>query len=348
MKILFAINQLGGGGAERVLTLLANQMVQNHEVYIVSFTPGMTKYHINQNIHVNELTLRKKTAIHVARAIREEVKAVKPDCLISFEYHMNMKALLGTVGIKNLRKIISERNDPSQKGGKFGQKQVRELLYRFSDVLVCQTPNAMNYFSKAIRCKTVIIPNPISGNLPEVWHGKRDKRIVNFCRLEKQKNIPLLIDAFSIFRRNHKEYQLDIYGDGTEREYIQTYIESRNLRTSVTLHPASPEIHKLVSNAMMYVSSSDYEGISNSMLEALALGIPTICTDCPCGGARMFIRDGENGFLVRVGDSNELAQKMSDLAENAKLRNVFSQNSIKIREDISSDKIVGKWMDILK
>ena len=100
--------------------------------------------------------------------------------------------------------------------------------------------------------------------------------------------------------------------------------------------------------AKMYISSSDYEGISNAMLEALAVGTPVICTDCPVGGARMFIKNGENGFLFPVGDYVTLAEKMKLLAENEKICENFSNNSIRIRNELNLDKIVSRWEEIVR
>ena len=98
-----------------------------------------------------------------------------------------------------------------------------------------------------------------------------------------------------------------------------------------------------MTSSNIYVSSSDYEGISNSMLEALAIGIPTICTDCPVGGARMFIESGKNGYLVPVGDSEAMAEKILALIGNEELQQQFSEESRKIRDLLSKDKIYGMW-----
>ena len=345
MKVLFIINQLGGGGAERVLTIIANHMAEEGiDVSILSFTPSQPKYKINSLIHLYENEIKHKTAIRVAYSIRKVVKEIKPSIIISFEYHMNMKMLLGTIGMKSARKIISERNDPARKGGQFGYRQARELLYRSAELLVCQTEDAKSYFSKEIQNHTVIIPNPVSDEIPDPWDGEREKRIVNFCRLEKQKNIPLLIDAFEIFAKNHDEYKLEIYGDGSLKDELKGYISDKGLCDKVTIFSSSPEIHHKVLKAAMFVSASDYEGISNSMLESMAMGIPTICTDCPCGGARMIIEDGKNGFLTQVGNAQDIAYKMAMIADNFELSKRLSKKSVLIREELSSKKIVDKWM----
>ena len=112
-------------------------------------------------------------------------------------------------------------------------------------------------------------------------------------------------------------------------------------------HGFSSEIHKIMAESAIYVSSSDYEGISNSMLEALAIGIPAVCTDCPVGGARMYIRDGENGYLIPVGDADVMADRMLALMEDKKLGESFSKESVKIREELTDDRIFGMWKALL-
>ncbi len=348
MRILFIINQLGGGGAERVLTIIANHLADNNEVHILSFSPGVSKYPIDNRVLINEVSLIKKRSLSIASEIRKEVKRIRPDSIISFEYHMNMKALLGTIGLHGFQKIVSERNDPANKGNRIGIKQLRAMLYRFADVLVCQTPDAKAYFSKTIQKKTVVIPNPVSDALPAPWTGEREKRVVNFCRLEPQKNIPLLIDAFESFHSSHPEYTLEIYGDGSEYEPLVQYIARKKLEGCVFLFPSTPDIHQKVWKASMFVSTSDYEGLSNSMLEALALGIPTICTDCPCGGAKMMIRNGENGYLAKVGDAYGIAQLMVLIADNQEISTRLSESGKKIRGELSSRNIVDKWETILQ
>lgn len=99
---------------------------------------------------------------------------------------------------------------------------------------------------------------------------------------------------------------------------------------------------------MIHVSSSDYEGISNSMLEALAIGLPCICTDCPVGGAKMVIKNNINGILIPVGDQKALEQKMILLAENDELIEKLSQNAVKIRTKLSISNIADEWISFIE
>lgn len=348
-KVLFVNNQLGGGGAERVLIMIANYLAscERYNVSIFSLHTAKKKYDIDNRVHVNELASENKGTLKIIKTIREQILEEKPDVVIAFEYHMNMKVIMAAAGIKNLKIVISERNDPASKGGQFPLRQLRNMLYRKADCLVCQTPDAKAYFPSAIQKSTVVIPNPIKADLPQMWEGERKKEIINFCRLEPQKNLKLLIDAFNEFSKEYNEYSLTIYGDGYLYDELESYVLNLGLENKVTLHPAVSDIHERIIDAAMFVSSSDFEGLSNSMLEAMALGIPTICTDCPCGGARMVIKDGQNGLLVPVRDKKKMVDAMKKIASNQNLAKRISFEGIKIRELLAVDRIISNWQEVI-
>ena len=97
----------------------------------------------------------------------------------------------------------------------------------------------------------------------------------------------------------------------------------------------------------MFVSSSDFEGMSNSMLEAMAIGLPCVCTDCPAGGARAVIEDGKNGLLVPVNDAIALSDAMKRVASDTIFAEKLSKNASNIRKNQSVEKIIDKWMAII-
>ena len=257
---------------------------------------------------------------------------------------MNMQTCIADFGLKN-KLIISERNDPKVKGNKY--KYIRNFLYRFADVLVCQTNDAKEYFPRYIQKKSVIIMNPLKDNLPKPWTGDREKIIVNFCRLEKQKNLKLLIDSFEIVNKKHSDYKLYIYGEGTEKEKLQEYINNKKFENDIFIMPYKDNIHEIIKKYTMFVSTSDYEGLSNSMLESMAIGLPTICTDCPCGGAKMVIRNEENGILIPVGDKERTAKAIIDLIEDKEQQKKLSENSIKIKQKLNVEVIAKEWCKLL-
>lgn len=351
-EVIFVSNFLGDGGAARVISVLAESLAeQGYKVTICSYPfknreeyrhSDKVSYIRFDMVHQNGVLYK----IERITKLRKELKRHKGAVVISFEYFMNMQTIVAMIGLKN-KLIISERNDPKRVGGATPTRQLRNLLYRFADCLVCQTQEALEYFPKNIQKKSVVILNPIKDNLPRRWIGERRKNIVNFCRLEKQKNLPLLIDSFKEFHQKYTDYTLTIYGDGKEKSFIERYIRERELEDCVTIHPAVSDVHEHIKDAIMFVSSSNYEGLSNSMIEAMAIGLPTICTDCPCGGARMVIRDGENGLLVPVNDKDEMIKAMSKIAADDNLREYIALNGSKIRYELSKDKIVGMWEKII-
>ena len=98
----------------------------------------------------------------------------------------------------------------------------------------------------------------------------------------------------------------------------------------------------------MYVLSSDYEGISNSLLEAMAIGLPVIATDCPCGGCRLCIENEKNGLLVPVGDDKAMAEAMGRIAAEPKKADSMGKTASKIAERFSIRHISGEWIALIK
>lgn len=254
---------------------------------------------------------------------------------------------------KTNRVIISERGDPAQSSDSKTVSAFMKKEFKKADGVVFQSPDAKKWYAENTPVKGTVIFNPIKSDLPEPCKGERKKRIVNFCRISTQKNLIMLVDAFAEFHKDFPDYELDIIGDPVGNE-VEGYLDSVNeriryhhLENSIHILPAKSDIHDYIKDYSMFVSSSDYEGMSNSMLEAMAMGLPCVCTDCPAGGARVVIKDCENGLLTPVGDSHALYLAMKKIAENPELANKLSQNSVKIREEQSVDKIIKKWMELI-
>ena len=249
--------------------------------------------------------------------------------------------------------IISERADPNRLMKKRYGKPFIEKYYTRADVAVFQTEDAKSVYPEAVSKKGTVIFNPLKDNLMQPYHGERNKYITTFCRISNQKNLPLLVEAFDQVHSKHPEYTLRIIGDGSNeegREVLQK-IESRlnefGLKKSVKFEPFMQNVHEAIIKDCMYVNSSDYEGISNAMLEAMAIGMPVVCTDCPIGGAKATITDGENGLLVPIQNSEALSSAINRVIEDKEFADKLSQNASQIREELSLDKITEKWMQLL-
>ncbi|MSS86921.1 glycosyltransferase family 4 protein [Eisenbergiella tayi] len=350
MKIAFISANLETGGIERVVNNLSNYLTQDgHEVHIIATKDGRCNYFVDKDVvlHVLYHDKNKNRAGRVLKKVKEFRKIIrheKYDVMLSFGSYVTIYTVVASA-FMNARIIGSERTDPSVAPESAVVRKIRDIAYRFATGMVFQTEDARAYFCKSIQKKGSIIPNPIKENLPERWEGIREKEIVNFCRLNRQKNLTLLIRAFANFHASHSNYKLIIYGEGELKDSLIQLAKELNIKEYMEIRSFTVNIHECILKSAMFVSSSDYEGISNSMIESMGIGLPCICTDCPVGGARMMIMDKENGLLTPVGDEHALAEAMSYIADNPDEAERIGKQAVKIRERLSVDKIVSLWIN---
>ena len=350
-KIAIAIPSLTMGGAERVVSELANEFIQiGMDVKVVLLDENEVYYNLDKNVEVhynsyNKAKNRLSRNSEKVKNLRKWLKDNSIDILISFLPSSNFLAILGTRNT-NIKVYISERNDPNKASRKI--KIIRKFLYHHCDGAIFQTEDAKKCFGKSIQRKSIVIGNPIKSDLPS-WCEieSHNKSIVTAVRLEKAKNIPMLLEAFSKVIQTYSDYRLIIFGEGSEHNNITDKINELNMQNNVTLKGRSHTWHEEAIHSSMFVLSSNYEGMSNSLLEALAMGMPVISTDHPIGGAREVIENGKNGFLVPVGDVNALANKIKEIIENKELQMRFSKEAEKIKEIMNVQVITKKWLEFL-
>lgn len=353
-KIMFAISSLGSGGAERVVSTLANELTaRGYAVSILLIAGSDQVYPLSEQIQVISLNCEENAEQPLLkrypdrlRKIRTVLKDTAPDVVISFMSETSIDVCLSALGLA-IPILVSERNDPSIDPPSRAKRLLRRFAYLRADSFVFQTPDAQAYFSGSIQKRSRIILNPLASALPEPYAGPREKRIVAVGRLNPQKNYPLLVDAFREFLGEHPDYVLEIYGRGDLEQQLRTRISQLGLEDRVILKGFCAQVHNAIRNAAFFVMSSDFEGMPNALMEAMALGLPCICTDCPCGGPRMLIRDGENGLLVPVGDGASLANAMSRLADNPELAQTLGKQAALLREWANVNTIVDQWQEMI-
>lgn len=282
-----------------------------------------------------------------------EIMKKEPDLtVIAFlQPSIPMVALAGT-GLPN-KMIFSERGNPQRlMKHRYGRNFIERYYKQFS-YGVFQTEDARAAYPNEIGNKGVLIANPLKVGLPMPYEGERNKTITTYCRISKEKNLPMLFKAFAMLHKDYPEYNLKIIGDALNEESelvlrnLQQMVEEGGLADCVQFKPFSKQVHQAILGDAMYVNSSNYEGMSNAMLESMVIGLPTICTDCPIGGARTIIRDGENGLLVPVNDDQSLYEAMKRIIEHKGLAKKLSQNGREIRKKLSLDKIAEKWLELI-
>lgn len=354
MKITFCIPSLGSGGAERVVSVLANKFVENgHDVSVIMLSHLLCVYPLSEKVNVvclecdedGKLPFVKRYPLRLKK-IRNAVKKLSPDVVISFMSETNTDVCFALSGM-NIPVIVSERNDPAIDPASKVKQIMRRVAYTKPKGFVFQTPDAQAYFSKRIQKSSKIILNPLTAALPEPFEGEREKRVVAVGRLNKQKNYPMLIDAFEDFVASFPEYVLEIYGEGPLEQRIKEYIKGKILEDKVMLKGFCKEVHNKTLTASMFVMSSDFEGMPNALLESLAIGLPCISTDCPCGGPRMLIKSYENGILVPVNDKTKMAEAMKYMAGHPEESKMMAQNAVNVRKRADVDEIVKEWLEIV-
>ncbi len=398
-KVYMVLPCMNGGGAERVASLLLNQIhksgYQCEFLLSSSKSSSVIRTDLDNDIPVTSLcdnppyqNVIKKILLKVLRiissvlckpfdilnintpsyfaylsflseyyfeikAVRQKLQLEQDSVVISFLQPSVPICLLALNKLKN-KLIISERGDPVRLMKKrYGYNFVKKY-YQRADKAVFQTDDAKNVYPENISVKGTVIFNPLKADLPKPYIGERNKIVTTFCRISKTKNLPILVDAFSLFHKTHPDYRLKVIGNTSNKddeEALQTiceHIEDNNIEDFVELLPFSSNVHKEIINDAMYINSSDHEGMSNAMLEAMAIGLPVICTDCPIGGAKAVIENNVNGILVNVGDSEGLAKAMADIADNYDFSKNLSIEAAKINEKLSLENITEKWMELIK
>ena len=286
------------------------------------------------------------------KALRKKLKSEPQTAVISFLQPSVPITLIAAKGLPN-RVIVSERADPYRLLKKrYGYNFIKKY-YQRADAVVFQTKDAMAAYPDNISPKGTVIFNPINDKLPEPCFGEREKYVTTFCRISRQKNLPVLIEAFADFHKEYGDYRLKIIGEPQNDDDKAALEETKALadKLGITKHidfmPFSSEVHNLIIHDAMYVNSSDYEGMSNAMLEAMAIGMPVICTDCPIGGANAIIENNQNGILTEVGNACEICEAMKKIAGDKAFADNLSRNAAQIRYNLSLENTAKKWMELL-
>jgi len=347
-KILLFTPSLSTGGSERVMAILADGLYEKNDVTLCLLREKEETYKLKQDVEIIKYKYNGKNKIlkmlKRLMFMRKEIK--KNEVIISFMYDINFMTLIAGFGLRK-KIIISERGYPEQENKKSPIIPfLRKVLYPMADTIVFQTSQAMTWFPEKIKKKGVVIPNPVNDKILSPLKTEKEKRIIVAGRLTEQKNFHMLLRVFQKVVEKHSDFNLEICGDGPLKEELINLAKKLKIADKVIFSGFVSDINERMRKSFMYVSSSNYEGISNSMIEALAMGVPTICTDCPVGGAAMMIENEVSGLLIPVGDDNALYDGIIRIIENAEFRNNLVKNSIKIKNEYSVSKIVSKWQEI--
>lgn len=356
MKILLLIPSLHAGGAERVMTTLANEWSKENSVTLMVFNDGESFYDLSDRVKLKPLNLMPQKEgiqryfsipgieINRYRSISNEIKQGNYDFVLSFTYTTNMLVSIASDFLRGQKILISERNDPYSYSAAI-QKHIC-WAYKKCKAVICQNKQVKHYFKKHnFHNDLLVLPNPVNfADIPKERPTHIKKEIVTVGRLIPQKNQKLLIEAFDAIKDDYPDYSLKIYGEGPLENELTELIKERKLEDKAYLMGTRQKVMYEVNQASVFVLPSDFEGFPNVLIEAMGTGLPVISSDFKTGVAKSLIRSDQNGYLFRVGDKQDLIDKLRLLLNREDEFLVMGKINKKIAENFEDKKIADKWL----
>jgi len=277
--------------------------------------------------------------VRLARFIRKN--NIKRIVCFGFNSFYTLGFLKFFMGFKLL---VSERGDPKKKR----LSGLRKILFAASDGAVFQTYGAKGFYDKNKEERSFVIPNPVPLPL-ESWNDLDGQfNVISVGRIDfEQKRQDLLVRAFSKVVQIIPSAKLYIAGSGADASRLEEMIKMYNIHENVELWGFQKDVISCLKRANVFVLSSDFEGIPNSLLEAMAFGMPVVSTDCTPGGAAMLIGDNENGILVHRNDADELAKGIIALLEDKEMRQYYAAHARKAMQKYDESMIISKWKAVV-
>lgn len=355
MKIGFFIGGLSGGGAERVCCNLTN-FLSNHgnDVDIITMSDDVPTYDLSENISriilIKDYERKNFLYNSILRFLRllKAINNGKYNCIIVF-LPITTILLLSIRMFVKCKIIAAERADPSIYTAN-KQSKLKNLAHR-ADAWVFQTKEQCQWYGKSVGNAIVkIIPNAINPDFikKKRYSGDKEFVIVNSGRLTEQKNQSLLIRSFARISYKFPQYKLKIYGEGPLLKELKELAKQLDVSEKVIFSGYIKNISDELEKASLFVLSSDYEGMPNALMEAMALGLPCISTDCKGGGARFLIEDNINGLLLPRNNVDAMSYAIERLLSNDEFSRQLGREASKICEKLAPQIVYDEWAKFIK
>ena len=381
MRITLVIGTLSGGGAERVVTTMANHWVQRRRqvtILTTHFAGESACYGLDPNVtHLDLSTPRFDTlptdlnvvaplvrliaacspsenavlrskVTHLLK-LRGAILFTRPDLVISYMDRTNIGVLLAIHGL-GLPVIVSEQADPSQNFLGEGWERLRRRLYPQASYVTVLTDESLDYFSTVTGMRGRVIPNVLSPSVfmssGEVPRQKNGKTLMAMGRLGHEKGFDLLLNAFALVAERHSDWTLEILGEGPVRPYLESCVQKRGLRERVQMPGFTHRPFDAMRRADLFVLSSLDEGFGNVLIEAMACGLAVVSFDCP-SGPRHIIRDGVDGVLVPPRDTEAMAAALDRLMGDEAERKRLASKAPEVVERFGVEKVMSMWEELV-
>lgn len=348
MKIAFVISTLTSGGSERVISILANELSHRHQVEILLLVRKEVFYPIDEKVKIQDVSAHATSVFAKMKWLRSYVKEQKFDVVVAFMTGVYCTTLMSLLGV-NVPVVVSERIDPHVTP--WFRKILRVFLLPTASRLVVQTKKIKQYYPSFIQKKTHVVYNPV---IDEVFHPYPDlprskeensgDRIISTGRFFKQKNQKMMIRAFAKVSKVLPNYQLLIRGDGPLRAELESLVDVLNLKEKVLLPGRTNDIVKELRASKLFVMSSEEEGMSNAMIEAICVGLPVVTTEV--SGAEELV--GTGGYIVPQNDEQAFADAIIKILSDNQLREQMGRENQEKASQFKKEFIVKQWEEILE
>ena len=351
-KVAFYIGSLHKGGAERVFVNLAEYFLnQDYQVLMVTQYLKEDEYELLPGIDrvISDITPQETTDSRIVNFWRRLLKLhriwkqEKPDLVLSCAGKNNFMTIVSTMFTKT-KPIVSVVGEAKEEYPGKLMLMLANLLFPYAAGVVLQTERSRSFFSKRVGKTAVILPNSLNPLfIRPAFQGEREKRIVSVGRMDANKNHEMMIRAFAKLAAKYPEYTLIIYGEGELRSHLEKLIDSLELSDKVLLPGVILNVADEIEKTSLFLLTSYSEGVSNALIEAMALGLPVIATDVPSGGTVELIEHGKNGWIIPVGDETALEKAMDKLLSDRELAESLGVQARKLQERFAPERVNRQW-----
>ena len=356
LHVAMLIGALTRGGTERVLVNLSGYLVRNgFRVTVVTQYQKEGEYPLDPGAKriISDITNEESSRSRIVNfkrrfcKLRGIWKREKPDVILSFIGKNNMMAILTSRFLK-IPVAVAVRGEPTMEYYNKWMRFMAKHLFKIADGVILQTKQCFEFFPKVVRQKAVILKNPMNSSFfKDRYEGEREKEIVAVGRIDANKNHEMLIRAFADIAEEYPDYKLVIYGEGELREKLKELINKLGMQERICLPGAVSNVSETIYKARVFVLPSNTEGVPNTLIEAMMLGLTVIATDCPCGGPADLIEHGANGLLTPVGDVFKMKENLQVVLNDLEKADEMGKNAAKMRDIYCPEKVYGEWENYL-
>lgn len=362
LRVLLFIHSLHGGGAERVAAdLSAHWAGMGRDVMVVTqASADGDVYALHPKVRREVLLTAGEggglrgiwSNVQRVRALRRVIKAFRPDIVLGMMTTASVLSVLACSGL-GCRVIATEHTHPPSQTLSGLWLRLRRLTYPRAARVVALTRGTADWLEQHVPgSRLAVIPNPVHWPLPRAEpllpppsiDGR--KRLLAVGRLHADKGFDLLIQAFTLLAPSHPDWDLVILGEGDERAALEAQAGKAGMASRISMPGRAGNVGDWYDSADLYVLTSRFEGLSNTLLESMASGLAAVSFDCDTG-PREIVREGIDGVLVRPnGDVPALCKALEDVMGNDVLRGRMAQAATDVRDRFSATRVLQQWQEL--